>query len=73
MLCKIYLAYENRAAFNCASMLMSAVGFGESECRVSLMQGKDFIAVLKLELCKFSFEAGTLPMQKCQVAGTIKA
>ena len=73
MLCKIYLAYENRAAFNCTSMLVSAVGFGESECRVALMQEKDFIAVLKLELCKFSFEAGSLPMQKCQVARTVKA
>lgn len=73
MLCKIYVAYGNRAALNCISRLVSAVGFGDSECRVALMQGEDSIAVLKWELCKFSFEAGSLPTQKCQVARTIKA
>lgn len=37
MLCRIYLAYENRAAFNCTSMLSVLLRSGGSECRVALM------------------------------------
>lgn len=36
------------------------------------MQGKGSIAVLKLELCKFSFEGGSVAVWKCQVAQTVK-
>lgn len=31
-------------------------------------EGKDVSGVLKWELCLFSFEAGLLPLHKCQAA-----
>lgn len=59
-LCEIYLACANRAACNWTGARVSAVGFGAAQCGVALLQGKDFIAVLKSEHWKSTFGGSSL-------------
>lgn len=60
------LAGEN-SCLRCTGRLVPAAAFGEPECGVAPLPGRDSTATLKRELSEF-FEAGSLFTLECRVA-----